>query len=48
MRLVGDGSTDTRDVHYYAETPDKTLLLMSISIGATMYEYSETANISRA
>ena len=48
MRLVGDGSTDTRDVHYYAETPDRTLLLMSISIGATLNEYSATADVSRA
>lgn len=39
-RLVGDGSTDNRDVHYYAETPD--------SIGATTNETNYTADVQRA
>jgi hypothetical protein len=40
IRAVVDGSTDTRKESVYAETPDRSILLMMISIGASIGELS--------
>ena len=47
IRAVVDGSTDTRKEGCYAETPDRSLFLMMLSIGATLGEESATGDAVR-
>lgn len=48
IRAVVDGSTDKRTDGCYAETPDRSILLMMLSIGATIGERSVTGDAVRA
>jgi hypothetical protein len=48
VRAVVDGSVDKRKEDAYAETPDRTVLLMMMSFGATLGEKSITGDAVRA
>ena len=48
IRAVVDGSTDKRPENCYAESPDRTILLLMLSIGATTGEYAITSDAVRA
>jgi hypothetical protein len=49
VRCVSDGSVDTRkDLNCYAETPERTLLFLSLGLSATTGEYEVTADVERA
>jgi len=48
VRAVVDGSTDKRDEDCYAETPDRMVLLMMVSIGASVGEVAMTGDAVRA
>ena len=47
-RFVLDGSRDKRQDKFYAETPDRMLLMMMIGIGASTGEGSSTSDVERA
>jgi hypothetical protein len=48
-RCVSDGSVDKRkDISCYAETPDRVMLLLSLSLSATAGERDATADVERA
>jgi hypothetical protein len=47
IRAVVDGSTDKRDDFVSAQTPDRTLLLLMLSLGATLEEISFTGDAVR-
>jgi hypothetical protein len=48
IRAVVDGSTDERKEGVYAETPDRSVLLMMMSMGASIGEKSITSDAVRA
>jgi hypothetical protein len=49
VRCVSDGSVDTRkDINCYAETPERTLLFLTLGLSATTGEYEVTADVERA
>jgi hypothetical protein len=49
VRCVSDGSVDTRkDIDCYAETPERTLLFLTLGLSATAGEYEVTADVERA
>lgn len=48
VRLVCDGSVDKRPEKYYAETPDRTLLLLMTSIEASMGIKATGSDVTRA
>ena len=48
VRLVCDGSVDKRPEKYYAETPDRTLLLLMTSIEASLGMVATGSDVTRA
>lgn len=48
VRLVCDGSVDKRPEKYYAETPDRTLLLLMTSIEASLGIKATGSDVTRA
>lgn len=48
VRLVCDGSVDKRPEKYYAETPDRTLLLLMTSIEASLGTVATGSDVTRA
>jgi hypothetical protein len=48
VRLVCDGSVDKRPEKYYAETPDRTLLLLMTSIEASLGTKATGSDVTRA
>jgi hypothetical protein len=48
IRAVVDGSMDKRNENCYAETPDRSILLLMVSIGASVGEFSITGDAVRA
>jgi hypothetical protein len=48
VRCVTDGSMDHRSKTFYAETPDRFLLFMMASVGATQGEHILQGDVSRA
>ena len=48
IRLVLDGSTDSRQERFYAGTPDRMYFLLMMSAGATRGEIMEMGDMERA
>jgi hypothetical protein len=48
IRAVVDGSTDKRKENAYAETPDRVLLMLMLSVGASIGEVGLTGDAVRA
>jgi hypothetical protein len=47
-RFVCNGSTDKRPINFYAETPDRILLFLMTSVGATIGEVASQSDCERA